>query len=435
MGPFWKRNDQHRDDAVSSFDETGGIVGEYGGRVLDSEPDDSQFTSSGETTRHDASDFQTADEAVTHDAGDSQTADTATQGNENLIEFVEQLSGEVHLRVEESLGSGYVRLRSAEAERRQAKHDIRQVEDIVIEMLRNARDADARHIFVATNREEDTRFLSVIDDGKGIPAELQSAIFEPRVTSKLDTMVMDDWGIHGRGMALYSIASNAKKAQVLTSAPELGSSFFVETDIDQLRERSDQSTLPSLRRNDQGALEVAKGPHNIARTVVEFTLAEDQSIEVYMGSPAQIAATLFEYGQKNLKREELLFCKDPETLPVVGRLALSRDSAELQEHSEKLGLKLSERTAHRILAGQIEPLAPLIKTVLNTGKTERKANDIPLKDSRGLKISEEDSDRFARALENAFEVISERYYLSLVDLPKIRVKGNTISVRFDIEKE
>ncbi|MCL2750722.1 MAG: ATP-binding protein, partial [Coriobacteriia bacterium] len=41
--------------------------------------------------------------------------------DDKLIEFVEQLSGEVHLRVEESLGSGFVRLRSAEAERRQAK--------------------------------------------------------------------------------------------------------------------------------------------------------------------------------------------------------------------------------------------------------------------------------------------------------------------------
>ena len=353
-----------------------------------------------------------------------------------LIEFVEQLSGEVHLRVEESLGNGFVRLRSAEAERRQAKHDIRSVEDIVIELLRNARDAQARNIFIATSKEEGTRTIVVLDDGVGIPHDLQKKIFEPRVTSKLDSMVIDSWGVHGRGMALYSVASNALVARVVTSAPKLGAAIFVETNAEELPERSDQSTLPQLHRNDQGALEIAKGPHNIARTVVEFVLAEDQAINVYLGSPAQIASTLLEHGQKSLRREELLFCKDTQALPLVQRLAATGDSAELQEGSAELGLKLSERTAHRILAGQIQPLKPLIKSVTSRAKTEQTLKSTHLhKDSRGLQISKQDADHFIRELEGAFEVLSERYYLSLVDLPKVRVKGNTISVRFEIEKE
>jgi len=356
--------------------------------------------------------------------------------DEQLIEFVEQLSGEVHLRVEESLGSGFVRLRSAEAERRQAKHDIRSVEDIVIEMLRNARDAEARHIFVATSKEEELRTLTVIDDGKGIPADLQKKIFEPRVTSKLDSMVMDTWGVHGRGMALYSIASNSLAARVAASAPELGSAITIETSSEQLTERSDQSTLPHVQRNEQGALEVVKGPHNIARTTVEFVLAGNQVVNVYLGSPAQIASTLLDYGQKSLKREELLFCKDSKMLPLVHRLAATGDSAQLQEECAELGLKLSERTAHRIIAGQIKPLAPLLKSVASRTKHEQAHKSSHLqKDSRGLQISQPDNDRFVRALESAFEVLGERYYLSLVDLPKVRVKGNTISVRFEIEKE
>ena len=53
-----------------------------------------------------------------------------------------------------------MRLRVAEAERRQAKHDIRCIEDVVIEMLRNARDAGARHIYVASSREGDTRTIA-----------------------------------------------------------------------------------------------------------------------------------------------------------------------------------------------------------------------------------------------------------------------------------
>ena len=61
----------------------------------------------------------------------------------DLISFIATMSGEGSLRVEENLGDGFVRLRVAEAERRQAKHDIRHVEDIVVEMLRTARDAGA----------------------------------------------------------------------------------------------------------------------------------------------------------------------------------------------------------------------------------------------------------------------------------------------------
>ena len=61
----------------------------------------------------------------------------------DLIAFIASMSGEGNLRVEENLGDGYVKLRVSEAERRQAKHDIQSVEDIVIEMLRNARDAGA----------------------------------------------------------------------------------------------------------------------------------------------------------------------------------------------------------------------------------------------------------------------------------------------------
>ena len=69
---------------------------------------------------------------------------------QDLVGFVSSMGGERALRVEENLGEGFVRLRVAEAERRQAKHDVRCIEDVVIEMLRNARDAHASHIYVAT---------------------------------------------------------------------------------------------------------------------------------------------------------------------------------------------------------------------------------------------------------------------------------------------
>ena len=103
----------------------------------------------------------------------------------SLTSFVAKMGGERALRVEENLGDGFVRLRVAEAERRQARHDIRCTEDIVIELLRNARDAGARHIFVATSRDGEQRTITMLDDGSGIPDAMRERIFDARVTSKL----------------------------------------------------------------------------------------------------------------------------------------------------------------------------------------------------------------------------------------------------------
>ena len=148
---------------------------------------------------------------------------------QDLVGFVSAMGGERALRVEENLGEGYVRLRVSEAERRQAKQDVRCVEDVVTEMLRNARDAGARHVYVATGREGDLRTTTVLDDGCGIPEDMHARVFEARVTSKLESVHMDRWGIHGRGMALFSIRENAVSAEVMSSAPGKGSSIRVVT--------------------------------------------------------------------------------------------------------------------------------------------------------------------------------------------------------------
>ncbi|MCL2757124.1 MAG: ATP-binding protein [Coriobacteriia bacterium] len=358
----------------------------------------------------------------------------------SLIRFIEQVSGEVHLRVEENLGDGFVRLRTAEAERRQAKHDIRHVEDIIIELLRNARDACATRVFISTFKEGDERRLTVIDDGSGIPLAMQALIFEPRVTSKLDDMVMDDWGVHGRGMALYSIKSNTLEARVCDSSPGAGSALTVLINTSELPERSDQSTLPTLERNDDGLPYISRGPHNIIRNTIEFALihrsrGRQQGITVYLGSPSEIVATLIDYGQFKLGRERLLFCSDLNTLPLCERLAASADAAELVEASRNLGLDISERTAHRIISGQISPLKPMLDVVMPRRVTREQGAIDLTKDTRGLKLAREDVDDFSRALERAFEPLAKRYYLSLSEMPKVSVKGETITVRFPFEKE
>jgi hypothetical protein len=63
------------------------------------------------------------------------------QNNSDINKFFSELDLENILNVEEDLGEGFVKLRISEAERRQALQDIKCTEDIVVELLRNSRDA------------------------------------------------------------------------------------------------------------------------------------------------------------------------------------------------------------------------------------------------------------------------------------------------------
>ena len=355
--------------------------------------------------------------------------------DDSLLNFVSAVSGEAYLKVEETLGDGYVRLLVSEAERRQAKHDIRTVEDAVVELLRNSRDAHARRIFLASGRDGDMRTLTLIDDGIGIPAAMHDRVFEPRVTSKLDTMVIDRWGVHGRGMALFSIRSNAVEARVVTSGPHKGSAMAVVTDATQLAERADQSTWPAVERDDTGALKVARGPHNIVRRVVEFAV-EHPGVEIFIGTPTEILATLSALAKRELDASELLFCDDVNRLPVWQRPAAAADAEELADIAASLALPISERTAHRVLGKEIAALRPVLEQVAGTTELspEPAMPDI-YRDRRGLRLHHSDVAEFQRELESAFDKIADRYYLHLKCSPKITVGKDDIRVRFEVEKE
>lgn len=356
----------------------------------------------------------------------------------DLIAFIASMSGEGNLRVEENLGDGYVKLRVSEAERRQAKHDIQSVEDIVIEMLRNARDAGADRIYIATSKEEGVRTLLFLDNGSGVPANMRERIFDARVTSKLETMKMDRWGVHGRGMALFSIKQNVRSAEVLTSGPGLGSVFRVVVDCSVLKERVDQSTWPQAEKNDEGLFVCTRGPHNIVRTSCEFALEELRGCDVYLGTPTEIASTLYNQARHDLDASSLLFLDDESGLPVVSRLGFATDASDFIQIASSLGIDISERTAHRILAGSIAPLRSVSARLLRARATpaERSLRQIDLeRDRRGLKISKDDLDSFSRAVERDFNDLASRYYINLLGDPKIRVHKDKITVTFDLGKD
>lgn len=360
--------------------------------------------------------------------------------DESLADFIAQVSGDQYLRVEQDLGDGFVRLRVGEAERRQARHDIRHIEDVVVELLRNSRDAGAASTFVALSREGSLRTITVVDDGSGVPDGLRDAIFQPRVTSKLDTMVMDDWGVHGRGMALYSIRSNAESARVVESGIGLGTSIQVACDLTRVPERADQATLPTLEQGGDGQWHVARGPHNALRQAAEIELASPR-LAVYVGTPAEILATMVDGGRKAPDSRKRLSHGDIRELPLWLRPATAESPLDLARIGDSIGLSVSERTARRVISGDIRPLATVVSRATRGAAVSREdPGDVPqgidlARDRRRLKFSQDDINSFKQALEHAFAQLGERYYVTLADSPKVSISGNTIRVRFDVEKE
>jgi hypothetical protein len=354
--------------------------------------------------------------------------------NDSLLHFVASVANDAHVKVEETLGDGYVRLNVSEAERRQAKHDVRTFEDIVVELLRNSRDAHAHRIFIANSREGDIRSMTVVDDGIGVPTHLHSTIFEPRVTSKLETMVTDRWGVHGRGMALFSVKSNVVEARVAASGSHKGLSLALVSDTTVLGERADQSSWPSVEIADDGRPAVGTGPHNIVRRVVEFAL-EHPEIEVYLGTPTEIVATAYALARDELDSARLLFCDDPERLAVWQRPAACADAMELVAIARSIGLAVSERTAHRVLAGEAASVEPILRLVMPSPEPADERRPDIYRDRRGLRVHHTDLAAFRRSLEDSFDVIGERYYVHLTGEPRVTVGRDTITVRFDIDKE
>ena len=356
---------------------------------------------------------------------------------EQLADFLASMGQDRSLKVEENLGEGYVRLRVSEAERRQAQHDIRCIEDAVIELLRNARDAGAHQIYLASSREGSIRKTVVLDDGSGIPKDMHERIFDARVTSKLDSMHMDRWGVHGRGMALFSIREDALSARVVDSAPGMGSSIAVVTDTTNLTERKDQSTWPTMGEDEEGLQSIVRGPHNIIRCCCEFVLEGHGRVRVWVGSAAEIAATIRRTAHARKNSSELLFVDDVHELGVLERLVVAADAGELLEAAQSVGLEMSERTAHRIMSGQIRPLRSVSSVILHRREPsgEPKQKEVDLKrDQRKLRLSNDDSAAFSRLMERDFDYLAERYYLSLTDEPTVKVSQGKVVVTFHIDQ-
>ena len=357
---------------------------------------------------------------------------------QSLADFVESVNGRGHLRVEHDFGDGFVRLHTSEAERRQAAQDIRCTENIVLELLRNSVDAHASKIFIAMSREGDKRSITVIDNGDGIPESMHAHVFEPRVTSKLDTNHMDAWGMHGRGMALYSISVNADQARIMQSETNLGCAIHVQADVSKITERSDQSSFPTFELTEQGSVNV-RGPRNILRTACEFALETRDQCSVYAGSSVEVAATIYAYGISTLSTIERAFCKDVHSLPLLKRLATAPDPETFSLLASELGLSVSPRSARRIIDGEISELdAMLDRIALKSPQvphsTEKRSSPKIGGDARSMRLEKQDADLLADSIAEAYEDIADRYYLEPDVKPAVRVSKNRILISIPVVK-
>ena len=355
----------------------------------------------------------------------------------DLESFIESVCTDSRLRVDEDFGDGFVRLKRSEAEKRQAAQDIRSSEDIVIECLRNSRDAGARRIYVALSRDESKRTMVFADDGSGIPENMVERIFEPRVTSKLDTAHMDKWGMHGRGMALYSIKENSTRSFVAFSRARRGTSIVVETDLSSLGEKTDQSSFPTFELRD--GVHVMRGPRNILRTCAEFSLEHRKDCEVYCGSFTEILASMYEYGMNTLTpvARALPDACDEVGLPQL--LALSARPEDFADVAARLGMPISTRSARRIMDGSIKPSPSLIDRLESCSFSDLRSfsRDESKKvraKSKGLSLDDADIELLSNEVSRVYRDIARRYFLVPDVSPEVRVAGDSIRITIPVDK-
>jgi len=381
-----------------------------------------------------------------------------TQNSSDLNKFLEQLNIKDSLSIEEDLGNGYVRLKISEAERRQALQDINCVEDIFVELLRNSRDAGSKNIFIGTKKIEDKiRIIHFIDDGSGVPDALKDLIFEARVTSKLENGMKDAYGFHGRGMALFSIKLNVKNIKITFSGKSIGTSFFLDIDLDDVPEKKDQSIVPQIIKMDED-INIIGGVNNIIKTIIEFQI-QNRDIDFYYGAPTQILSTMREKLKKKRSQGYYPIFKNWEKLMdfisqneiKVTEIPVLTDSYSLMgEIAEKIfNMNISRRGIQRIIYNDIKLLEPLKLDLIDhanvhespskdqincSGKTYKKDFKLKLFDEERLasRFKDDEIKGIIEPLKERFNQLGNKYFLSVNKNIEFKRSNNIIKVIIEL---
>ncbi|MBA7508930.1 hypothetical protein ES705_00864 [subsurface metagenome] len=379
------------------------------------------------------------------------------QNSSDIKRFLSELKIKDSLNIEEDLGDGYVKLKISEAERRQALQDINCVEDIIVELLRNSRDAGSKNIFIGTKKIEDKRRkIYFIDDGNGIPPNLQKLIFESRVTSKLENGVKDPYGFHGRGMALFSIKLNVDDISIVFSDKSKGASFYIDIDLLKIPEKKDQSVIPQIIKTD-GDLSIIGGVNNIIKTIIEFQL-QNKDINFFYGSPTQILATMREVLRKDKKYDSYpKFDRWEKLKNFIGKnkikiteIPVLTDNYNLMDIISKniFNMDISQRGIQRIIYNEIKALEPL-KIDLDSNLREQVNNlsedEVDSKPDKKLVLYDESrlASRFKdeeirciiKTLEDKIKELGEKYFITTSKNIEYKKANNIIKLLIELKQK
>ncbi len=379
------------------------------------------------------------------------------QNSSDIKRFLSELKIKDSLNIEEDLGDGYVKLKISEAERRQALQDINCVEDIIVELLRNSRDAGSKNIFIGTKKIEDKRRkIYFIDDGNGIPPNLQKLIFESRVTSKMENGIKDPYGFHGRGMALFSIKLNVDDISIVFSDKSKGASFYIDVDILKIPEKKDQSVVPQIIKMD-GDLSIIGGVNNIIKTIIEFQL-QNRDINFFYGSPTQILATMREVLRKNKRYDSYpKFDRWEKLKNFIGKnkvkiteIPVLTDNYNLMDMISKnmFNMDISQRGIQRIIYNEIKALEPL-RIDLDSNLREQVNNlsedEVDSKPDKKLMLYDESrlASRFKdeeirciiKTLEDKIKELGEKYFITTGKNIEYKKANNIIKLLIELKQK
>ena len=305
------------------------------------------------------------------------------------------------------LGAGFARLSGVEGLRRSPGR-LRSVEDALSELLRNSRDAGARNVYVASSLSARRyRRLTVIDDGRGIPETHKHLVFEPGVTSRHLTPVPEaatkgplrtQGAPHGAGLSLYYVKNAALSAEVLSASSP--TAIKVVFDTRSFPEKHLQSNARPSKTN-------------LPATLTNFLMeATPNPPRLFHASPSRILSRLLQHRIVHSNQRSQ---------------GNDGEARRVWEAALGLGLEVSLRTVHRVLAGRISAAGEVgVSTVYDGGRGGggRGGPSAGRKGAQGpiLSLGAEDLARIRTVLARA----AEASYLELAELESEARPGEVI---------
>jgi hypothetical protein len=314
------------------------------------------------------------------------------------------------------LGAGFARLSGVEGLRRSPGR-LRYVEDALFELLRNSRDAGAHNVYVATSLSARRyRQLTVIDDGRGIPETHKHLVFEPGVTTRhlnpvsaapAQYLYRAQCAPHGAGLSLYYVKNAALSAEVLSASSPTSMKVVFDT-----------RSLPEKRLQSNARPSKSNLPATLSRFLAE---SGPNAPHLYHASPSGILSRLLK--DRIIQIDQQIRGNDGEARRV-------------REVALGLGLEVSLRTVHRVLAGGISAAGEVTTSTIYDGGGGGAGGSAPSVRRDGaegpiLSLGDEDLERIRNVLAGA----AGASYLELAELEAEARPGEVILRAHVYERE